>query len=228
MDGIKDIAGRLRLAREAAGYSEAKDFWSAHLKDKNIPYATYVSYENGTRGIKNEKLSLFAKLLNVNSHWLLTGDGDTGMTANAEKSAAFGDRPGGNFAGKDPDHRIPVIAYAAASGERCTLDPDMDVVDSWIMPIPAVRGNTKAFGVRIMGDSMEPRYFHGEIIIVNPVAPVIKDRDVVIKMRDGTALIKRYIKTDAKNHIFRQYNPDKEIAHPKSEVKELWSVVGRV
>jgi SOS-response transcriptional repressor LexA len=64
-------AWRLKQARVAAGYRTAKEF-SDRFK---IAQATYSTHESGARGIRLETAQYYAKLLNANTAWLLTGEG---------------------------------------------------------------------------------------------------------------------------------------------------------
>jgi len=68
MDGI---SGRLRRAREHAGYSSAAE--AAH--QLGIPYGTYSGHENGHRGITRKKVVEYAQKFHVSAEWLLTGVG---------------------------------------------------------------------------------------------------------------------------------------------------------
>ncbi len=70
MTGDEEMAARLRLAREKAGFvgpSEA----SAHFKWK-LP--TYASHENGWRSY-HKSAGKYAKAYRVDEAWLLTGQG---------------------------------------------------------------------------------------------------------------------------------------------------------
>lgn len=67
----EEIAKRLKLARIASGYQSAKTFTSKY----NIPSSTYCNHENGNRSLTLENIANYAKLLNVDIAWLVTGRG---------------------------------------------------------------------------------------------------------------------------------------------------------
>lgn len=61
---------RLRLFRQKAGYRTAKDF----AKKLELPYPTYVAYENADREPRYELLEKICQLLNVSADDLLIAD----------------------------------------------------------------------------------------------------------------------------------------------------------
>lgn len=67
----EEIAKRLKLARIVSGYQSAKTFTSKY----NIPSSTYCNHENGNRSLTLENIANYAKLLNVDIAWLITGRG---------------------------------------------------------------------------------------------------------------------------------------------------------
>lgn len=121
--------------------------------------------------------------------------------------------------------RIPVFGYAGAGGpERISLAGD-DVLEEMEIPVGMVRG--QAFGVRIAGDSMEPRLFSGETVIVQRKVAPARYGDCVVEMQDGTALVKQYRgQRDGKVHLF-QYNPEKEFFVDGAAVQAIHAVAFR-
>lgn len=131
-----------------------------------------------------------------------------------------------NGAAPEPEMiHIPVFGYAAAGGqERISLAAN-DVLDELEIPLGLVRGD--AFGVRVAGDSMEPRLFSGETVIVaRKVAPA-RYGDCVVEMGDGTALVKQYRgQRDGKVYL-AQFNPPEEFFVEGASVKAVHAVVLR-
>jgi hypothetical protein len=73
---LKTIGGRLRLARENAGYSSSRGAAVANGWNEN----TYKSHEQGERqkdGLKTEYVEKYARAFRVNPYWLMTGNGPT-------------------------------------------------------------------------------------------------------------------------------------------------------
>lgn len=145
------------------------------------------------------------------------------MTAEeAEKIESF-------FAGDEPAgpafELIDVYGYAQAGGEdRIGLASDQ-VIDRIEVPAGLVRG--RAIGVRVAGDSMEPRLYSGETVIIGLNMSPQRDRDCVVEFHDGTGIVKQY-KGQRDGVVFlHQYNPDSEVRVDASKVKAIHAVVYR-
>lgn len=71
-DGMDDPAARLRIARLRAGYETGKEAAEA----LGFPVSTYLSHENGSRGISAKRAVTYARKYKVREQWLLYGVGD--------------------------------------------------------------------------------------------------------------------------------------------------------
>lgn len=131
-----------------------------------------------------------------------------------------------SFFGEDGAHaprsvRLDVYGYAAAgSDDRFSIATDQ-VLDEIEVPAGLVRG--PAFGVRVAGGSMHPRLFDGEIVIAERGVPPTRNKEVVVEMRDGTGLVKEY-RGQKDGYLFLfQYNPEKEVRVPLTQVRVMHS-----
>lgn len=120
---------------------------------------------------------------------------------------------------------IPVFGYAAAGGEdRVALANDA-VLEHIKIPEGLAKGEIMA--IRVAGDSMEPRLFAGEVVIVGRNLGPARDRDCVVEFRDGTAVVKQY-QGQREGFIFlRQFNPDKEVRYDATKVRAVHAVLYR-
>jgi len=64
-----------------------------------------------------------------------------------------------------------------------------------------------AYALEITGDSMEPAYRDGTVIVVSPGAPVRRGDRVVVKTRDGEVMAKELKRKSAKSIELRSLNP---------------------
>lgn len=68
----KDLAARLRAAREKAGFKSATDA----ARSIGVNVVTYTAHENGTREFDRRSAALYAGKYGVGVAWLLLGDQD--------------------------------------------------------------------------------------------------------------------------------------------------------
>jgi phage repressor protein C with HTH and peptisase S24 domain len=122
--------------------------------------------------------------------------------------------------------KIPVYGYAAGGGEERIAVNDGGIVD-WIDAPPLWSGAGDLFGVRVIGSSMEPRLFEGELVIAQRNLPPARERDCLIELKDGSALVKTYTRQKEGRVFYRQWNPEKEAHLPALDVKALHAIVWR-
>lgn len=122
-------------------------------------------------------------------------------------------------------NKIPV--YGSAVGG---IDGEfaMNGVALYEVIAPAVLDNVSgAYAVQVSGESMEPRYFDGEIVFVNPHRRVVKDDFVIVQIfadhedDPPLAYVKRFVRHNAVELVLAQYNPPKELRFPHERVKSV-------
>jgi phage repressor protein C with HTH and peptisase S24 domain len=87
-----------------------------------------------------------------------------------------------------------------------------------------------AYAVYVVGDSMEPRYFAGETVFVNPRLPISRGAFVVAQILSGEgnpphAYVKRFVSQDSRRLRLEQYNPKKTIEFPTSKVATVHRII---
>lgn len=103
---------------------------------------------------------------------------------------------------------IPVYGLAAAA-TRGAFTMTTDPVE-WVVAPPALIGVRDAYALIVTGNSMEPRYFAGDIVFVNPNRPPRPGDHVVIQEAPNggvAASIKRFEKQTETELVTTQYNP---------------------
>jgi phage repressor protein C with HTH and peptisase S24 domain len=91
-----------------------------------------------------------------------------------------------------PSGLIPVISMASANGDGPCWEDAYPVGHGMQMihrPHDVI--DPKAFGVKVDGDSMSPKYEDGDIVVVCPQKQVTSGMPVVVKLADGRVMIKR-------------------------------------
>jgi phage repressor protein C with HTH and peptisase S24 domain len=106
--------------------------------------------------------------------------------------------------------RIPLIGLAQAGGEGYFDDGGYPVGGSWDeVGLPEI-GDPHAYALEISGDSMEPVFRDGDLVIVSPAAPIRRGDRVVARTAGGEVMAKQLARRSARRVELRSLNP----AHP--------------
>ena len=106
---------------------------------------------------------------------------------------------------------VPLIGFAEAGAGGYFDDGGFPVGKGWDeIAFPAVT-DEHAYALEISGESMQPAYRDGDVIIVSPAAPVRRGDRVVVKTHDGEVTAKELKRRTAKSIELRAFNP----AHPE-------------
>ena len=115
--------------------------------------------------------------------------------------------------------RVPVIGLAQAGRAGFFDDAGYPVSAGWdTIDFPNL-GDVNAFALEICGDSMEPVYREGDIVVVSPNAAVLPGDRVVAKTARDEILAKELVKTFVSEVCLASINAaHSEIVLPRSEV----------
>jgi len=114
-----------------------------------------------------------------------------------------------------PSRRLPLLGYARAGAAGHFDDAGYPAGRGWDEVELPVIGEEGAYALKITGDSMEPAYRAGDIIIVAPGAPVRRGDRVVLKTRDGEVMAKQLLRHSSRRTELRSLNerhPDRSLA----------------
>ena len=112
--------------------------------------------------------------------------------------------------GERTSEAIPLIGLARAGKGGFFDDAGFPVGGGWEqIAFPKV-DDANAYALEITGDSMEPVYRDGDVIVVSPNAQVRRGDRVVVKTRDGEVLAKVLARQTARTVELASFNP----AHP--------------
>jgi phage repressor protein C with HTH and peptisase S24 domain len=123
---------------------------------------------------------------------------------------------------------IPVYGHAVGGKDGEFILSGNQV--SEVLAPPGLANIPGAYAVYVTGESMEPRYFAGETVFVNPRLPISRGAFVVAQISKGGedephAYIKRFVSRDAKRLRLEQYNPRKVLEFSVSVVVAIHRVV---
>jgi phage repressor protein C with HTH and peptisase S24 domain len=104
--------------------------------------------------------------------------------------------------------RIPLIGLAQAGGDGFFDDGGYPVGGGWDeVSLPDI-GDANAYALEISGDSMEPVFRDGDMVIVSPAAPIRRGDRVVARTTRGEVMAKQLVRRSAKRIELRSLNPD--------------------
>lgn len=125
---------------------------------------------------------------------------------------------------------LPVYG-AAMGGDDGAFDFN-GTVNEYVARPPILAGVANGYAVYVQGESMEPRYFAGELVHVNPNRPITPGCFVVVQIRTGDphvptrGLIKQFVRRTASRLHLRQFNPRGELEHELGQVLSIHRIVG--
>lgn len=120
-----------------------------------------------------------AKAFGVTEYWL-----SSGADAPAPDVRGYGPGSAPPIPTRDEmPNDVPVMGTAAGSHLRGAFKLGSDPVD-WVRRPPALMRNKDAYALYVENTSMEPQYFAGDLIFVNPTRPARIGDIVVVQVVD--------------------------------------------
>lgn len=106
-----------------------------------------------------------------------------------------------------PAATMPLIGFAQAGDRGFFDDAGYPVGGGWDeIPFPEV-GDPHAYALEVSGDSMEPLYRDGDVVIVSPVANVRRGDRVVVRTTEGEVMVKQLVRLTARRIDLASVNP---------------------
>lgn len=199
---MAEIGHRIKARREQLQMTQEELAKKIGYKSKT----TITKIENGTNDIVQSKVCDFAKALNTTPAYLM---GWEDLEQPTPKSNGY------------PTVRIPVLGDVAAG---VPILAQQDIIG--YEDIPADTAKTgEYFGLKIKGDSMEPKIHDNDIVIVKSMSDA-ENNDIVIAMINNEATCKRlhkYSKSVVLTAINSDYKPIE--VTPDEDIQILGKVV---
>lgn len=124
---------------------------------------------------------------------------------------------------------LPVLGAARGGNMEAGVFADNGNFFEMIARPASLAGVKDAYAVYVVDESMEPRYFSGELVHVHPHKPPQPGAFVVVQTDDGETtdyLIKRLVRRKGGKVTFEQYNPTKKFDLPLAHIKAMHTIVG--
>jgi len=207
---MKTVGDRIRERRLALKLSQPQ-------LAKKAGGITYQAIQQLEAGGGTKHLVAIARALGVSAEWLQDGTGPAPSGRIAPSRAALAEK-------------LKVLGMAECGADGWSLW-NGDVIDMVDRPA-ALAGVPSAYGVYVVGGSMEPRYYPGELVLIHPGKPVTLGAFVLVQKKpkhDGDpplAVIKRLIKRTASRITLEQFNPAKSFDIKSDDIVSIHRVVG--
>ena len=89
-----------------------------------------------------------------------------------------------------------------------------------------LKGVLNALALYMDSDLMEPRYYAGELLYVNPNRPLTKNCFVAVELADGQGLIRQFLRRSEDEVVLRQFNPAKDTHLKAGTVRKIYRITG--
>ena len=135
--------------------------------------------------------------------------GATGASLESFTSLVSGARALASSAGaRSLSRRVPLIGLAQAGGAGYFDDGGYPVGGSWDeVSLPEI-ADANAYALEISGESMEPVFRDGDLVIVSPSAPIRRGDRVVLRTIAGEVMAKQLARRSARRIDLKSLNPD--------------------
>ncbi|WP_109796353.1 XRE family transcriptional regulator [Minwuia thermotolerans] len=201
--------------RHLKAWRNARGLKQADLADAIGRVSAVISrIENGVQPINEDQLARAAALLDATPEELLKPppatvkelrDRGAGNTAPAFGTPAIGSR-----------HEAPrdVPLHGTAAGSFRGAFEIGNTVD-YVRRPAGLAGAKNAYALQVVGDSMAPRYEHGDLIYVHPDRVVRRGDDIVFTVKadehaEAESFVKRLVSRSSDKLVVEQYNPPQE------------------
>jgi phage repressor protein C with HTH and peptisase S24 domain len=124
---------------------------------------------------------------------------------------------------------VPVInsVQAGYPQDFTDLDYPAGVADEYIR-CPEM-SDAQAFAARVVGDSMEPRYHQGDVVVFSPNTPVKNGADCFVRFEGGGTSFKRFYQDNPETVRLQPLNPQyPPETYPAERITGLWPAVYRI
>jgi phage repressor protein C with HTH and peptisase S24 domain len=103
--------------------------------------------------------------------------------------------------------RIPLIGLAQAGGDGFFDDGGYPVGGGWDeVSLPEI-ADPNAYALEISGESMEPVFRDGDVVVVSPAAPIRRGDRVVVRTMGGEVMAKQLARRSARRLELKSLNP---------------------
>lgn len=142
-------------------------------RDLEIPYSTFTDWCNGNIYPRIDKIEMLANYFDIKKSDLVENHDNFNRTISSAIVFVYGTIPAG----------IPMECIE-------------DVIDTEEISVDMLKGGKQYFGLKIKGDSMEPDYLDGDVIIFQKQDDCESGDDCVVMVNGNDGTFKRVFKNE--------------------------------
>ena len=203
----------MTLRERLRGRRKGLDLTQAELARRlEIDQSTVAKWETGPNAPRTAIMKRLADVLDVSIAWLVAGD-ETGTPPEpVMRTEARGEKD------------LPVLSTTSGEDEA-DFKIGAEVHEYVERPTRFVSvGN--AYAVYVHGNRMEPRYYEGEVVFVNPNRPVTPGCFVVVQLEgEPRGLVGRLVKRTSKTLMIERLNPVELVELPPEDVRSCDRII---
>lgn len=229
---------RMSMADRIIEAREARKLTPSELaKLMGVSRQAVGQWESGETRPKGKNLEDLANKLGVRHEWLSTGRGPRDVEENSETSIVkrqdmIDVNQRIEFPAKNRHATIGLIDILRATSEGPKGEFTMSgVVVGQLQEPRGLANSSGIFAVYVVGNTMEPRYFAGEAIILSPFRPAAVGDFVVVELKPlkesepAVCFLKRLVRQTPKEMVLAQYNPAGEVSIPLDKIKHVYRLM---
>lgn len=175
---MSTLADRVKLARDKKGMTQQEV-----AKKSGMSQPSYYKIENGKTN-RTTFINSLASVLGVNAHWLETGLGDMEPVDGVDNVRDLNESEAKRI------KKVPVLNWVQAGAFSEVTDA---IYDEYEYTVIKDSYSSSIYWLVVRGDSMEPVYRDGDMILVDADRQPVAGNDVIACIDgDNQATFKRY------------------------------------
>lgn len=180
-----------------------------------------------SRNPRSDTLNHLARLFGVTPQWLLNGEISESQSVESQPDRSDFTPPADFAMAQGSFNKVAILGTAAGS-LKGAFQINSDPID-YVCRMAGIASAHDIYALYIVGDSMEPRYYEGELVYVSAKRPARIGDFVILEIQkekgENEAFCKKLCKKTAHEIWVRQFNPPLELRFPIQDVKSIHKVL---
>lgn len=226
---METLGQRLKYALEQMGINETE------LANRIGNSQQAINFIVSGKTTNPRNLAKIAAELGISEVWLRYGTGspdDKQSTAPAIKGGSFGnaaklrvgtDEAPSRFAHPSEINDLPVYGIPAGMDG---IELDLTDPVAYTGRPPMLHGNRRGFAVYMNGESMSPRFDHGEMLWIDPVQPPQVGDYVLVVDTNGFAVPRQLTEFKSETITVLARNDETESIRTRKDIRYIYKIVG--